>query len=349
MEKVFLRRGNYEDFFKDPQKILEGLQITGFIKELKKDMFVGLKIHFGEKDNHSYIKPDFLTPLVRTLKKIGARLFLIDTNTLYRGKRTNAIDHINIAYQHGFGKLNIPIIIGDGIKGDDYIEVKINGKHFNSCFLAHILKDIDFIIVLSHFTGHMLTGFGGAIKNLGMGFASRRGKMAQHCEVSPRIKEDRCINCGTCADICPVGAIGKREKFYIIEEKCIGCAQCISVCPQGAVKIIWSEEYELLGEKMVEYAYAAIQGKRCLYINFCLYITKECDCMNKETKGVVKDLGILYAQDPVSIDKASVDLINQQEGKDFIKELHPKVNYFHHLKYAEEIGLGSLNYKLVEI
>ncbi|UCC94568.1 MAG: DUF362 domain-containing protein [Candidatus Omnitrophota bacterium] len=264
---------------------------------------MGFKLHFGEKGNKSYINPSLLAPLIKFFHAQGTNPFLFETNTLYRGQRMNSIDHIRLAKSHGFGKLNVPIIIGDGLRGKDEIEAHVELKHFSTCFIASALKDIDFLLVLSHFTGHMLTGFGAAIKNLGMGCASRRGKLAQHCVVSPQIKEDKCVLCGECAKVCPTAAVLRKDKcFCIVEEKCIGCAQCISVCPQAAVKIIWSEEYDELGEKMVEHAYAVAKHRKCAYINFCIYITKECDCMNKENNEYVPDYGIFFSEDPVCID-----------------------------------------------
>lgn len=353
MEKtsqVFIKRGYYSDFLDNPSKILEGFKKINLLSELKKGLYTAIKIHFGEKGNKSYINPSLILPVVRDLKRKGLKIFLLETNTLYHGDRMNAVDHINLAYGHGFAKLSTPIIIGDGIKGNDYMEVEVKKKHFSTCYMAAALKDIDCLFVFSHFTGHMLTGFGAAIKNLGMGCASRRGKLLQHCEVNPQISTERCVSCGLCAQNCPQDAIEKGGRNYsIIKEKCIGCAQCISICPQGAIKVIWSEAHELLGEKMAEYAFAAAKDKKCVYVNFCLYITKECDCMNKEDHGFVTDLGVLYSDDPVSIDKASIDLIIQNAGKDVLKEIHPKINYSHHLNYARDIGLGSLNYKLVDI
>lgn len=349
MAEVFFHRVTYEELSKDPQIILGCLSKTAFNQSFAKDEFIGLKLHFGEKGNKSHINPNFLLPLVKFLKKSGAKPFLFETNTLYHGERMNAIDHIALAYNHGFGKLNIPIIIGDGIKGDDYLEVEINKDNFKKCFIAKAMKDIDYLLVLSHFTAHMLTGFGAAIKNLGMGCASRRGKLAQHCEVSPKINLKRCIKCGSCAKNCSMSAIAKEDNYRIISDKCIGCAQCVSVCPVKAVDIVWSEGYNLICEKLAEYALAAAKGRKSFYINFCLYITKECDCMNKEEKGFIKDLGVLFSQDAVAIDKASIDLILNDAGRDALKEIHPKINYLHGLEYAQKIGLGSLDYKLIEI
>ncbi|MDD5194445.1 MAG: DUF362 domain-containing protein [Candidatus Omnitrophica bacterium] len=350
MPEVFLKRITYEELLKKPDIIVECIKQTKLAKFFQKGSFTALKIHFGEKGNTSYINPNFLLPLVKFIKKEGAKPYLFETNTLYRGERMNTIDHINLALGHGFGKLNIPIIIGDGLKGEDYSEVAINGKHFKSCFLAQALKDADSLLVLSHLTGHMLTGFGASIKNLGMGCASRRGKLAQHCQVSPQINEARCRACGLCAENCAARAIEKKgEKYSIVIDRCVGCAQCLSVCNQGAVDIVWSNEYNLIGEKVAEYAYAATRTKKCAYINFCLYITKECDCMNKEKSGFVKDLGVLLSDDPVSIDKASIDMVIKQEAKDAIQEAHPQIDYLHHLKYAQDIGLGSFEYKLTEI
>lgn len=350
MAKVFFKKINYEELLKQPDVLVDGLKISRINENFKKDNFVGLKMHFGEKGNKSFINPNFLIPLSKFLKKCQTRPFLFETNTLYRGERMNAIDHMNLAYGHGFAKTNLPIIIGDGIKGNDFVEEKIDKKHFKSCFLARGLNDTDFLLVLSHLTGHMLTGFGAAIKNLGMGCASRRGKLAQHCQVQPQILEKRCVACGLCLDNCPVQAIEKDSaKCFIVKEKCIGCAQCVSVCPRGAVNVIWSEEYDLLGEKLVEYAYAVTRKVKCAYVNFCIYITKECDCMNKENSGFIKDIGLLFSYDPVAIDKASLDLVQKQENRDAILECHPKIAYINHLKYAETIGLGSLSYELVEM
>jgi len=348
MADVFFKRTTLNELLKKPDILLTFLDKSKLSLKLKKRDFLGIKIHFGEEGNKSYLNPKIIKPLIKYLKR-QTKPFFFDTNTLYRGQRMNSIDHLVLASQHGFHSLGIPVMVADGLKGNDYVELEIDEHHFDKCFITALWKDVDFILCLSHFTLHMLTGFGAAIKNLGMGLASKRGKLAQHCEVSPRINEAKCVGCGLCAASCPAQCIEKRDSFYtILNERCIGCAQCINVCPQDAIKIIWSNEYNLLQEKMVEYAYAATKNKPCAYFNFCIFITKECDCMNKEKEGFVEDLGVFFSYDPVAIDKASIDLLIQREKKDILKEIHPEVDYTHQFRYAQEIGLGSTDYNLIE-
>jgi hypothetical protein len=358
MSDVYFLKCDYAGLLKTPGLLLKGLEQSGLLATVKPGDFTALKIHFGEQGNKSYINPNFLIPLARHLRSnLKAKPFFFETNTLYHGQRMNAIDHTNLAFGHQFGKVNLPIIIADGLKGNDYIEVAVNQKHFQTCYLAAALKEVDCILALSHFTGHMLTGFGCAIKNLGMGCAARRGKLAQHCMVSPVILDKRCVSCGLCSQNCPAKAIEKgaaclpagRVCYVVNKEKCIGCAQCLSVCSHQAVNIVWSEDATTISERLAEYALAVVKGRRCLYVNFALYITQECDCMNKEDRGFAADLGLFFSRDPVAADKACVDMILRQEGRDAIKEIHPHINYMHGLEYAQKIGLGSLEYRLVEI
>ncbi|MCM8823644.1 MAG: DUF362 domain-containing protein [Candidatus Omnitrophica bacterium] len=350
MVDVFFKRINYQQLLKEPQVILDLLEKANFKENIKKDDFLGIKVHFGERGNKSFVNPNFLLPLVRYLKNYKTKPFLFDTNTLYYGDRMNAIDHISLAKGHGFDRLGIPIIIGDGLRGNDYVEVEINKKHFNKCYLSLIWKDIDFILCLSHFKGHMLTGFGGAIKNLGMGIASRRGKLAQHCEIYPYIDKSKCKGCGICFNNCPSQCIEKDDdKFRIVSKLCIGCGQCMSLCPFRAIIINWSDSYTLIQERVVEYAFASLKGKRSIHINFCVFITKECDCMNKEEKGYCQDLGLLLSYDPVALDKASLDLLIDREKRDIFKEIHPETPYSEQFTYAEEIGLGTTDYRLIEV
>ena len=226
MSSAFFSPLTLEDALKNPHFLSNILEESNLSSLIKKNDFVGIKVHFGKKGNTSYLPPKLLSPFIKYLRRIGAKVFLFDTNTLYRGQRTNTVDHINLAYQHGFGKLGIPIIIGDGLKGNDYIEVEINRKHFSHCFIASIIKDLDYIIFVSHPTGHILTGFGATLKNIGMECTSRRGKLAQHCDLSPQIAQNRCVECEVCKENCPVQCIKKNSQGdYIINSKlCIGCA-----------------------------------------------------------------------------------------------------------------------------
>jgi uncharacterized Fe-S center protein len=330
--------------------LIELLERAALSSMLRKDDFVGIKLHFGEKGNKSHIPAKVVRPLAEYLIKFKTKPFLFDTNTLYRGMRTNSVDHLTQASRHGFGAAGVPLIIADGLTGNDYTEVAINKKHYATCYLASLWKDIDFIFCFSHFTLHMLTGFGASLKNMGMGIASRRGKLAQHCQIAPHIDQAHCVSCGECAATCLAQCITKTEKgFFIQSEDCIGCAQCISVCPVGAVKIDWSIEHSLIQERMVEYAYAAASGKRCAYCNLCIFITRECDCMNKEESGYVNDVGIFFGYDPVAVDKASVDAVCAASKDDPLRQVHPQIDYTAQFSYAESIGLGSCAYTLREL
>ncbi|MFH1768273.1 MAG: DUF362 domain-containing protein [Candidatus Omnitrophota bacterium] len=345
-----MKRIKLEELLVKKDFLLAFFDSSGFASKIKKNSFIGMKLHFGEKGNKSFVNPKILRPLVNYLKNHKTKPFLFDTNTLYRGQRLNAVDHLLLASQHGFASLGIPIMIADGLKGNDYREVEINKNHYKKCFIASLCMDMDFILCISHLTGHMITGFGGSMKNLGMGLASRRGKLSQHSDIAPSINQAKCQACGICRANCPAASIEQEDNRYFIDKvKCIGCAQCISVCPYAAVVIHWSDEHILLQEKMVEYAYAAVKDKDCAYFNFCLFITKECDCLNKETKPAVEDIGVIFGYDPVAVDKASIDLLIKNENKDVLRQFHPEIDYISQFDYAEKIGLGTANYNLIEL
>lgn len=351
MSKVYFFETDLENFERNPKVLVNFLDTTEAFSRISKKDIVGIKIHFGEDKNQSYIKPHYIKNLVEKIKRLGAYPLLFDTNTLYGGKRSNAVDHFKLAFfEHNFGMLKVPIIIADGLKGNDYIEVDTEGKHFKKAKVASLLRDLDFMLALSHLTGHMLTGFGASMKNIGMGCASKAGKMEQHCEVSPKVKQDICILCGQCIAICPQGAIRlKDNKIFINQDKCTGCAQCLSQCPKAALKIVWSENCPLLQEKMVEYTKAALKlCPRSFFVNFSIFITKECDCMNQERKGAAKDLGILASQDILALDKATVDLVNKLNIKDVFEDFHENVNYNPQFKHASLLGLGSIDYQIEE-
>ncbi len=334
-------------FFKDTDNLKAGLD--RFIKiikdDWKKDERTGLKIHFGEEKNDTHISPRYLSGIEKEFKYIT----FIETNTLYKGKRTTKTDHINTARMHGFDFLDIDIL--DGELGDEYIEVPINTKNTKIAYLGKSLKNYDRILCMNHFKGHIVSGFGGAIKNLSMGLGSRKGKLDMHASFTPpTVNEDKCICCNKCIDGCNFNAIEMRENSaFIMKERCTGCAMCISVCPTRAVMIPWAgNSSEKVMEKMAEYALAATKDKDIWHINFLNNITYGCDCMNEKQKPFMRDIGILLSKDPVAIDQASLDLIKKNHSKDpFIDHNH--IDGKHQLEYAESIGLGKREYELKEI
>jgi uncharacterized Fe-S center protein len=331
------------------KRIYEALGLEHAINE---DSFVGIKIHFGEKGNTGYIKPQWLQRLIESLKYRKAKIFLTDTNTLYLGNRSNSVEHLQLAEQHGFSSdaLGIPIIIADGLIGRESGEVNVNLTHVKSAKIASAFFHTDMLLCLSHFTGHILSGFGAAIKNLGMGCASRAGKLEQHSDVHPWVKEKICTNCSICREYCPANAIEQVDgKARIIDERCIGCGECLVVCNVGAVKMRWDGDNLRVQEKMAEYALAVMKSvKKIGFINYVVKITKDCDCMSKNGKLIADDLGILASLDPVAVDKASVDLLLEANNKDILREAID-VDWSVQLKHGEKIGLGSTGYSIKNI
>jgi len=326
---------------------------TALHEQIKNDSFVAIKIHFGEKRNTGYIKPQWIINIINQIKRITSRVFISDSNTLYVGSRSNSVDHLLLAEEHGFKPeiLGIPAIIADGLIGGDDGEIQVNLKHVKSAKVASAFMSSDALVCLSHFTGHIQTGFGGAIKNLGMGCASRAGKLEQHSDIHPWINSKLCRNCGVCFDYCPAQAIvEKGDKAFIIEDKCIGCGECLVVCSVGAVKFNWDSDSVRVQEKISEYAYSLghFFNGRINFINFLIEVTKDCDCMSKDQPAVVEDIGILGSLDPVAIDQASADLVNEESGKDILRAGYD-MDWSVQLEHGVEIGLGSRDYDLIKL
>jgi uncharacterized protein len=222
---------------------------------------------------------------------------------------------------------------------------RISRAHIATLFLA-----ADVLCVVTHFKGHMMTGFGGAIKNVGMGCATREGKLSQHCDVAPVVNADNCVGCQECMKVCPVAAISiSSEKALVNDALCIGCASCIAACRYAAMDVDWEAGGDLLQEKMVEYAAAVLRGKKgkTVFINFATKITKECDCLAKDDPRIVPDIGILISSDPVSVDTACLDLVKKISGRDLFRDVHPKRNGVSQLRYAQELGVGTMEYRLI--
>ena len=323
----------------------------GLEEKVEKDSFVALKTHFGEKGNRGHIKAEWLVRIVRRLNRRSRRVFFTDTNTLYTGPRSNAVEHIKLAWDHGFSanSAEAPLLIADGLIGRDSEEVKVGLSRVGKAKLGSAIVHSDFLVCFSHLTGHIIAGLGGAVKNMGMGCASRAGKLEQHSDVHPRINPKACRNCGICLAYCPAGCIIQKEgSAFIRDEECLGCGECLVVCKYGAVKMRWDEDAGRLQEKMAEYAYAVqtLFRDKAAYLNFLLNITKDCDCMAEAQPSIVKDIGILASTDPLALDQASADLVLERAGRDIFRR-GANIDWSIQLRHGQKIGLGSLDYELI--
>lgn len=338
MSKVYFKRVENKDH-KTLSKAAREL-LTCLVEE-ENHTFKGtvpLKVHFGEKGNTTYVRSECYLDVIDYLKENGADSAYIETNVLYRGARTTRDSHIAIALEHGFTQL--PIIIADGDHGEAYDEIKIDKTYIDSCKIGKAFSDYNQFVVMSHFKGHGSAGFGGALKQLAMGFASRGGKLAQHSGISPKVRDKKCVSCGLCIEKCDVHAIEMQEKAFIHPEKCVGCAGCIAVCPTGAIVNDWSDTN--FKEKIAEYAYGAQLGKDNVYISYLINVTAECDCMGQHMDTVAKDIGVFVSKDPVAIDAACLDILQEEAGECLFNEGRASI------VHAVAIGLGSEQYTLVE-
>jgi uncharacterized Fe-S center protein len=343
--EVFFSRQN------DILKLYEDLKID-FIKE---NSFVALKIHFGEMGNTAYIKPEKVKPLIEKIGSLKALPFLTDANTLYKGTRSDAVNHMLTAYRHGydFENVGVPVIIADGLTGKESVQVPVNLKHFKEVRVAAAAFHADCMIVLTHFKGHDITGFGGTLKNVGMGLGSRAGKQMMHADVRPEVKKEKCTACGCCVKWCPTSAITLVNNKAVIDmSKCIGCGECIASCRFGAIATSWAGSSSSVQEKMAEYFYGVWKDKKgkMAFFNFLTDISPNCDCYNHNDPPIVPDIGLLASHDPVAIDQASVDLVNKKSGsRDKFREIYPDIDWSVQLSYAESLGIGAKEYKLKEI
>jgi len=342
-----------------------GLETISF-----KDQFVAIKIHFGEPGNLAYIRPNYAARLVALLRKLGGRPFLTDSNTLYSGGRSNAVDHLQSAMENGFNPISAHcnVIIADGLKGTDYREVPIGGTYCPSPKIGAAIVDADIVISMNHFKGHEQSGFGGALKNLGMGSASVGGKLELHCASHPVIDTDCCTGCGVCVKYCAHDAVhlGPDRKAFITDEQCVGCGQCVALCQyEGAVQGE-GDTSERLNYKIAEYAKAVVWDKPHFHVSFIMNVSPECDCWNHNDAAIVPDLGILASLDPVALDQACADIVinapalagnrladkhpdEHLEGRDKFKLVHPDTHWQAGLAHAESIGLGTRAYELITV
>ncbi|MBN2738477.1 MAG: DUF362 domain-containing protein [Spirochaetales bacterium] len=321
---------------------------------LKQKEFCAIKLHIGEKRNTTYIKPEITKIIVNRVKRSGSLVFLTETSTLYKGQRANAVDHINMALEHGYTPKNVgaSFIMADGLLGDSEIDVEIPGEIFKSVSIAREAIMADSLVVLSHPTGHLGCGLGAAIKNVGMGLASRKGKMRQHSAIKPFVIEKKCVFCQKCLQWCPESAIiEQNKKAFIQENKCIGCGECLAVCTYDSIGYNWSMESAETQKRMAEHTLGVVQNKRdrCLFLNLLWDMTKDCDCIGSAQEPIIDDVGILLSFDPVAIDQATLDLTARANGKSLAAVSFSHLDAQVQIDHGQKIGLGSKEYKLIEM
>ncbi len=321
-----------------------------------------VKLHFGESGNDTHLNPQLVQVAVDAVRAAGALPFMTDTTTLYSGSRHNAVDHINTALRHGFapGVVDAPVIIADGLFGENDMPVTIDAKHFREVHIATEIVKAPAMVVLSHFKGHEMAGFGGAIKNLAMGCASQRGKRDQH-GTTVSVSAEKCVGCGQCVRICPEKAmsIGEDKHSHCDKSRCIGCFECMTVCEPKAIEVNWETDIPFFMERLTEYGWGAVKEKagHVCYVNYVMNVTPDCDCAGWSDRPLIPDVGILASLDPVALDQACFDLVQKAplladldlQGRDIFTARWPHTRGAMQLSYAEELGMGSRQYELVEI
>jgi len=330
-----------------------------------KNRFAAIKIHFGEPGNLSFLRPNFAKTVAERIKALGGKPFLTDCGTLYVGRRNNALLHLGAAMENGFTPLSTGchIIIADGLKGTDEVEVPIiGGQYLKTAKIGRAIMDADIIVSLNHFKGHECTGFGGAIKNIGMGCGSRAGKMVMHNDGKPHVRRKLCIGCRFCAKCCAQSAIKfANDKAFIVEDKCVGCGRCIGSCSFNAIESEYSSANDMLCYKIVEYAKAVLNDRPQFHINIVNQVSPYCDCHAENDAAIVPDIGMFASFDPVALDKACIDAVNAapalhgtimdglEDKEDHFTSVHPSTDWRMQIEHAEELGLGSGDYQLITI
>lgn len=347
---------------------LRALCLAAGIKKIDMDgKFVAIKMHFGELGNMAYLRPQYAKVVADLVKEQGGMPFLTDCNTLYPGSRKHALEHMDCANFNGFNTVTTgcQIIIGDGLRGTDDVEVPVkNGEYIEKAKIGRAIMDADVFISLSHFKGHEATGFGGAIKNIGMGCGSRAGKMAMHSIGKPSIDAEKCRGCKTCTHYCAQSAIsiGEDHKARIDHDLCAGCGRCIGVCNFDAISNAFDAESTILNERMAEYTKAVIQGRPHFHVSIVNQVSPYCDCHAENDAAVVPDIGMFASFDPVALDHACIDAVNAapaistsvlgqcaHEHNDHFTDIHPKTNWRSQIEHAQKIGIGNVDYELVTV
>lgn len=333
---------------------------------------VAIKIHFGEPGNLSYLRPNYAKVVAEVVKDLGGVPFLTDCNTLYAGRRKNALEHLESAYENGFSPFSTGchVIIADGLRGTDDVEVPVEGaEYIETAKIGRAVMDADVFLSLTHFKGHELTGFGGTLKNIGMGCGSRRGKMEQHNAGKPRVRKSRCVGCQVCSRHCGQMAIsfGEDKKAFIDPSLCVGCGRCIGVCNFDAIFAVNDAANGDLNRKMAEYAKGVVAGRPQFHISLVIDISPYCDCRSENDVPILPDVGMFASFDPVALDQACVDaclrqtpmpgsLLDEHLHEDDFTDQHdhfrnttPESEWDSCLAHAEKIGLGSRKYELIRV
>lgn len=349
-----------------PQKLQRLIKTAG-IGEIDFDKkYAAIKIHFGEPGNLAFLRPNYAAAVVSVIKELGGKAFLTDCNTLYVGGRKNALDHMDAAFQNGFSPFSTDchVIIADGLKGTDEALVPVEGgEYVKEAKIGRAVMDADIFISLNHFKGHEATGFGGALKNIGMGCGSRAGKMEMHSAGKPYIEQDPCIGCGRCVKICAHDApVIENKKASINQDKCVGCGRCIGVCPMDAVCAAGDESNDILNRKIAEYSKAVLEGRPHFHISLVIDVSPNCDCHAENDIPIVPNVGMFASFDPVALDVACADAVNKQPviagsqldrmphvHHDHFTDSAPQTNWKSAVEHAVKIGIGSQEYELVEI
>ena len=349
-----------------PQKLARLVLTAGMDQIDFKDKFVAIKIHFGELGNMAHLRPGYARALADVVKDLGGKPFLTDANTMYVGSRKNALDHIETAYLNGFTPYSTGchVIIADGLKGTDDVDVPVvGGEYVESAKIGRAIMDADIVISLNHFKGHEEAGFGGALKNLGMGAGSNDGKREMHSEGRPQVDSEACIGCGTCAKYCAHdGPQMQGDKMHIDWTKCMGCGRCIDVCPVKAIHPAYSQSTTILNCKIAEYAKAVVDGRPHFHVTLVRDVSPYCDCHAENDIPIVPDVGMFASFDPVALDLACAEAVIRQpvmagsklakaERKDLdnLTATFPNTNWRSQIDHGKKIGLGQDSYELVTI
>ena len=339
---------------------------AGLAEAIDEGDLVAVKLHFGEQGNTGFVHPVYLREVVRRIREAGGKPFLTDANTLYRGERANAVDHLACAIHNGFSfaTVDAPLVIADGLDGREAVDVPVAGKHFDSVRIGSAAVHADAMVVVTHVKGHEATGFGGALKNVGMGLGCRSAKQRMHADFRPEVTAEECTACARCVKWCPVGAItiGPDRVATIDYEVCYGCGECVAACPYGAITTQWKTDATMIQEKIVEHVVGALAGKegKVVYLSFVTAVSPDCDCWSFSDAPIVPDQGMLASTDIVAIEQAAYDLVTAAPGLSGSRgegmaagedkfSVITGVDGTRAIAYAEEMGLGSRGYELVTI